>query len=318
MVEPQNRQQIRLDGANGGALSEPRVWFITGTSSGFGRRLAQIALDRGDRVIATARSAESLEQFSIEYLSSLPKSQSSNLRTLQLDITEGEESIKAKAKIAHDFWGKIDVLVNNAAVGFPGLLEEGGSALLKRQFTTNVFGLMDVTTAILPYMRARNSGTVVTVGSRSAWKSELPAIGAYAASKAAVHALTETLALEYSLAGFNIRFMLVAPGSFRTEGMYSRPWSIDNPIADHDGVREKSMTRFNSIPGTEKGDPWKAMNLLADIVRGEGDAKDKPWPFYLILGEDAAQDVRVKTQKVLKDLDAWEDLTTKLSFEEGQ
>jgi len=101
-----------------------------------------------------------------------------NLRTIQLDVTEGEASIKAKAKTAAEVWGQIDVLVNNAGIGLPSLLEEGGSAHLRKQYETNIFGLMDVTVAFLPHLRLSSlDPTLVVVGSRSAWKTELPGIG---------------------------------------------------------------------------------------------------------------------------------------------
>ncbi|GLB40934.1 putative enoyl-(Acyl carrier protein) reductase [Lyophyllum shimeji] len=262
-----------------------RVWLITGTTSGFGRRLVTSALARGDRVIATARSLEKLQALGA---SCEPKFRD-NLRLLQLDITDGEAALKVKADNAAAIWGQIDVLVNNAGIGFPGLLEEGGSALLRKQYETNVFGLMDMTVAVLPHLRASKDAAMVVVGSRSAWKTELPGIGPYASSKAAVHSLTETLSAE--LAQFNIRVLLVAPGSFRTEGIYGQQYHTCNPIAANNALREQSMARFKSVPGTEKGDPDKAMEAVIDVVRGEGVAKGRPWPGYLILGEDAERDL---------------------------
>ncbi|KAG6831013.1 hypothetical protein H0H92_013200 [Tricholoma furcatifolium] len=278
-----------------------RVWLVTGTSSGFGQRIVQSALKRGDRVIATARSLQKLQDF----VSSIDSDLRDNLRTLQLDITDGDVVLKAKAEEAVAFWGQIDVLVNNAGIGYPSLVEEGGSTLLRKQFATNVFGVMDVTTAFLPHLRASKQSTIVVVGSRSAWKTEIPGIGPYAASKAAVHAFTETLAVE--VAQFNIRVLLVAPGSFRTEGIYGQSYHSTNPIAAYDTLRDTSLARFNSIAGTEKGDPCKAMEVVVDIVRGEGVASGRPWPGLIVLGEDAERDVRDKCGKTLKTLDEWKE-----------
>ncbi|KAG2004831.1 hypothetical protein CC2G_003341 [Coprinopsis cinerea AmutBmut pab1-1] len=149
------------------------VWLITGTSSGFGKRLVKSVLSRGDRVIATARS---LDKLSKTLLHEIPESLNENLKALELDITEGEASLKAKAKDAASYWGRIDVLVNNAGFGLPGFFEEGGSTLFRRQFESNVFAMVDMVTVTLPYIRA-SKGTIVNVGSRSAWKTEIAGLG---------------------------------------------------------------------------------------------------------------------------------------------
>ncbi|KAJ3495562.1 hypothetical protein NLJ89_g10607 [Agrocybe chaxingu] len=252
------------------------------------------------------------------------------VRTVVFDITEGEENIKPKIAIAAAYWGRIDILVNNAGYGLPGLMEEGGSKLLRRQFETNVFGVLDVTTATLPYLRANRSGCVVVIGSRSTWRAELPGLGEslpglsmqlqlnelsghYAASKAAVHAVTESLIGE--LAPFNIKVLLVQPGAFRTEGIYGQPYFTGNPIPDHDELRTKSIARFAAVAGSERGDPDKAAEAIVDVVRGEGVAKGRPWPNYLWLGDDAEADVRNKCRKVLTELDAWKDVTRGVNFD---
>jgi len=167
--------------------------------------------------------------------------------------------------------------------------------------------------AFLPHLRASKDATVVVVGSRSAWRTESPGLGPYASSKAAVHSLTETLSAE--LAQFNIHVLLVAPGSFRTEGIYGQQYHICNPIAANDAMRELSIARFKSIPGNEKGDPDKAMEVLVDVIRGEGVAKGRPWPGYLILGDDAERDVREKCNKVLRVLDEWKDVSCGVNFD---
>ncbi|KAF9466010.1 hypothetical protein BDZ94DRAFT_282879 [Collybia nuda] len=267
-----------------------RVWLITGTTSGFGKRLVHSVLARGDRVIATARSQDKLDGL----LKDCDAGVRDNLRTLQLDITEGEASLREKADKAAAFWGQIDVLVNNAGIGFPGLLEEGGSALLRKQYDTNVFGVMDMTTAVLPHLRARKEGF-------------------YGSSKAAVHALTETLTAE--LAPLNIRVLLVAPGSFRTEGIFGQKFFTGNNIADYDAMREFSSKIVGSFAGKEKGDPKKAMEVVVDIVRGEGVAMGKPWPGLLVLGEDAEVDVRAKSAKTLKVLDEWKEITCNVNLD---
>jgi NAD(P)-dependent dehydrogenase (short-subunit alcohol dehydrogenase family) len=158
-------------------------------------------------------------------------------------------------------------------------------------------------------------------------------LGPYAASKAAIHgklstvppsarhtnalrfsdaALSDTLAAE--LASFNIRVLLVSPGSFRTEGIYSQPYHTTNPIPSYDSLRTASIKRFASVSGTEKGDPGLAMEAVVDVVRQEGVAKGKPWPGTLVLGEDAELDVREKCEKLIGILDEWGDVARGVSF----
>ncbi|THU82018.1 NAD(P)-binding protein [Dendrothele bispora CBS 962.96] len=281
------------------------VWLITGTTSGFGQRLVAAALARGDRVIATARSFEKLQ----EVYSSTP---SDNLRLLQLDIVSGLESIKQAIDIAAKFWDRIDVLVNNAGNGYLGLIEESGSKMIRQQFETNVFGTIDVTNAVLPYMRARKQGTVVVIGSRSIWRADTPGLGTYAASKAAIHALTEALSKE--LAPINIRVLLVAPGAFRTEGIYGIPFNTSNPISDYDDLRNMANSRYLQIPGNEPGDPVKAMEVLVDVVRGEGCAKGKKWPTVLPLGQDAEADMRGKWDAFMNVLEEWGNIVRSVCF----
>ncbi|KAL1745847.1 hypothetical protein HDZ31DRAFT_62719 [Schizophyllum fasciatum] len=281
----------------------PKVWFITGTTSGLGKRLVNAVLARGDQVIATGRQMDNLR---------LQYEESDRLRLMQLDVTEGPESISAKVRDAIGFWGRIDVLVNNAGIGYPSLVEEAGSTLLRKQMEANLFGVADVTTAVLPYMRDRKEGTIVVIGSRSAYKTELIGVGAYGASKAAVTAWTETLAHE--VASFNIRVMLVQPGSFRTE-VYSQAFYRGNEIPAWKDVRDTAVARFASLPGTEKGDPAKAMDVLVDVVRGEGKAAGRELPRYLVLGDDAVADMRNKFGRVLQVVANWEEVTTNLNFD---
>jgi len=289
-------------------MPSPSVWLITGATSGFGKRIAYSSLSRGDRVIATGRTKEKIEQL----ISGVKPELVENLRTVLLDVTEGEEALKVKIDEAAKFWGGIDVLVSNAGFVVPGLLEEGGTKLLRRLFDTNVFGLMNITTAALPYLRKSKDGRMVVIGSRSAWIAETPSLGPYASSKAALHALTETLKTE--LSSFNIRVVLVEPSAFRTEGMHRQEFFTANPIAEYDELRAACIARFKSFPEAVTGDPDKAAEAIVDVVRGEGVAKGRPWPEYLFLGEDAEVGVREKCAKVLKVLDEWLDVTRNVHF----
>lgn len=268
------------------------VWYITGTSSGLGARLVRILLERGDKVVATGRS-----------LARLDFPPHANLRLQECDVTAGPAVLKAKAAEAVAFFGRVDVVVNNAGLGFKGVLEEAGSDELRKQYDVNLFGLLDVTNAFLPYLRAQRSGTVVLMGSRTSWLPEMPTGGLYSSSKAAVRVLGECLATE--LAPFGIRVLITEPGAFRTENILSRPMFEERPIADYDAVRAAMKKRYAEVDGHQPGDPHKAMRVLADVVRGEGPARGRPWPLYLPLGLEAETAIRDKCAKMTGVLDAW-------------
>ncbi|OCH94477.1 NAD(P)-binding protein [Obba rivulosa] len=288
--------------------AQRKVWFITGTSSGFGKRLVAEVLSRGDYVIATARCLEKMHD-----VFSLPTSEARRLYLLQLDITDGMDTIQDRVDEAMSVWGRIDVVVNNAGYGVKAILEEGGAIAALTQFQANVFGAVNVTNAVLPHFRERGSGTVVFIGSRSAWRGEASPVGFYSASKAAIHTIGEAYATE--LRPFGIRVLIVAPGAFRTEGVHAYPITIHNHIPDYDDMRTAGMARFTSIAGREKGDPAKAMTLVVDVVRGEGRARGREWPLWLVLGRDAYADVQAKCNKLLSTMDAWEDVATDLDFD---
>ncbi|KAH9939302.1 NAD-P-binding protein [Epithele typhae] len=278
----------------------------TGTSSGFGKRLVASVLARGDCVIATARNVEKLATV-------FPNPDRTRLRLVQLDISDPNEVIQQRVKEALGAWGRIDVVVNNAGYGVKAILEEGGALAALTQFQTNIFGVLNVTNAVLPHMRERRAGTVVMIGSRSAWRAEASPSGPYAASKAALHAIGETYATE--LRPFGVRVLIVAPGAFRTEGVHAYPATINTHIPAYDAARNAGMERFASIAGHESGDPARAMELVVDVVKGEGRAQGREWPLWLVLGRDAYVDVRAKTQRLLDTMNAWEDVATDLDFE---
>ncbi|KAF7419281.1 hypothetical protein PC9H_001868 [Pleurotus ostreatus] len=286
------------------------VWLITGASQGFGRRLVHAALSRGDKVIATSRSIEKVHD-----LVQQAAARSEVLAVLTLDVTSERRVIEDVVDEAVRIWGRIDVLVNNAGYGYPGLVEEGGTDWIRLQFETNFFGLMEVTNAVLPHMRSKRKGTLVNMGSRSAWKPEIPFIGPYSASKAAVHAITETLSVE--LAQFGIHVLLVEPGGFLTEGAYGYPPFQDpaKMIPDYDEMRTQAASGFATIRQGIRGDPDKAMNALVDVVRGEGVAQGREWPGYLILGEDVEADIKRKMKKMESVLDTWSDVTRGVNLE---
>ncbi|KAJ7639917.1 hypothetical protein B0H17DRAFT_1010325 [Mycena rosella] len=284
-------------------MHAPYVWLITGASGGFGKCLVNSVLARGDRVIATARS--------LEKMGDLPKTDS--IRLLQLDVTAGAAALTGIMAEAVAFWGRIDVLVNNAGYGAKALVEEAGSAEMRVQYETNVFGTLDVTTAVLPYMRAERSGTIVMIGSRTSWRPELTSTGLYASSKAALRVFSETLAVE--LEPFAIRMLIVEPAAFRTDALIRKSVYTDNPIPDYNAMRDAAIQRYKDMHRALRGDPAKAMEAVTDVVRGEGAAAGKQWPLYLILGDLGVKGVAEKCDRVLHLLEEWKEVSTGLDID---
>ena len=188
-----------------------KVWFITGASRGFGRELARDALERGDFVVATARKPQAVTSVLGAH---------DNLLSVGLDVTDEVQAVAA-AKAAVDRFGRIDVLVNNAGYGLLGAVEEASAKEVEQQFATNVFGLLNVTRAILPHMRRAGRGHVVNISAIAGY-SAFPGWGVYSATKFAVEGLTEAMAAE--LAPLGIHATVVEPASsaptFSTRGRW--------------------------------------------------------------------------------------------------
>ncbi len=187
------------------AQTKPRVWLITGCSSGFGRALAGRVLAHGDRVIATARDASALEELTVHY----PET----CRALEFDVTDSAQVKTAVARDADEF-GRLDVVVNNAGYGLIGAFEELSREEIEKNFATNFFGALEVIRATLPILRAQGSGHIVNI-SAAATISNYPGFSIYGAGKAALESVSEALALE--LQPFGIKVTIVQPGPFRTD-----------------------------------------------------------------------------------------------------
>lgn len=182
-----------------------KVWFVTGSSKGFGREFVLAALERGDKVAATARNTDTLSDLVEKY--------GDAVLPLQLDVTDREQAFAA-VKAARDAFGRLDVVINNAGYGLFGTVEEITEQQLRDQLETNLFGVFHVTQAVLPIMREQGSGHIIqisTIGGIAAF----PTLGGYHASKWALEGLTEALAQE--VAGFGIAVTLVEPGGFDTD-----------------------------------------------------------------------------------------------------
>jgi len=264
-----------------------RVWLITGSSSGFGLQIAQAALERGDRVVATARRPAALAD--------LAASAPDRVHAVALDVTRADQ-IEAAVTAALERFGRIDVLVNNAGYGSVGAVEEIDMADLRELMDTMFFGAVALTKAVLPHMRARRSGAIVQISSMGGQLSP-PGFGAYCSAKFALEAISESLAAEVE--PYGIRVLIPEPGAFRTEfGGARLHRSRDSGLyVDTAGQNRDYM---DSADGTQPGDPHKAAAAIVSAL-DEPDA-----PLRLALGDDAVDAIRAKHERLRADLDAWE------------
>jgi NAD(P)-dependent dehydrogenase (short-subunit alcohol dehydrogenase family) len=221
----------------GNIIMASKVWFITGTSKGFGRVWAEAALARGDRVAATARQMSTLAPLLERY--------GKQVAAIALDVTD-KKAVAAAIAEAHGRFGRLDVVINNAGYGLFGTVEEVNEAEARAQMETNLFGALWVTQAALPIMRAQGSGHIIQVSSIGGVNA-FPTVGLYHASKWALEGFSQSLAAE--VAEFGIKVTIVEPGGFATEwGGPSAQHATRLPV--YDGARAKIASfRSNSIPG---------------------------------------------------------------------
>jgi NAD(P)-dependent dehydrogenase (short-subunit alcohol dehydrogenase family) len=253
-----------------------KTWFITGASRGFGLRIARLALERGDNVVATARRAEAVAD---------ALGANANLLALPLDVTD-ETQARAAATAAVARFGQIDVLLNNAGFGLLGAVEEASANEVDRLYRTNVFGLLNVTRAILPHMRSRRSGRILNISSIGGYRGAA-GFGVYSSTKFAVEGLSEALHAE--LAPLGIHVTVVEPGYFRTDFLDASSLSVSpNGIADYNGTAGAVRTRAVDLNHGQPGDPDRLARVLVDFA----EASDPP--VRLPLGSDTVAVIEAK------------------------
>ena len=273
-----------------------RIWLITGASRGIGARIAEVALAQGDAVVATSRSAESITR---------RLGASDALLPLALDVTD-EAQARHAVGAALERFGRIDVLVNNAGYGLLGAVEEATADEVRRLYETNVFGLLNVTRAVLPSMRARRAGHVINISSLGGVQSAA-GFGVYCSTKFAVEGITEALHAE--LAPLGIHATVVVPGYFRTEFLDTASLSV-SPLVLEDyapsaGVIREAARRINL---NQPGDPVRLAQAMMQLV-----ASPTP-PLRLPLGTDTLQTIADKHAFVEKETAQWRALAASTDF----
>lgn len=271
-------------------MNENKVWFITGTSTGFGRIFAEKAAEHGYCVAATARRAEALD----DLVDRFPE----RVKAFELDVTQPDQ-VAETVEAAFNAFGRIDVLVNNAGYPLVGALEEFNRDQMRRNFETNFWGTVSVTRAVLPIMRDQQSGHIFNISAIAGFFSEV-GFSIYGASKAAVEAVSESLRQEVKPLG--IRITLVEPGPFRTGFIGHSLAKASGHIPDYDPTSGAFAKLLHRIDGRQAGDPCKAADLIIRAAES-----DNP-PFRLVLGRYAIKRARAKLTEVETDLKNWETL----------
>lgn len=273
------------------------VWFITGCSTGFGRTLAASVLERGYSVAVTARNPNSIQD-----LSGL-----GDALILKLDITD-QSQIAAAVHAAEAKFGHIDVLVNNAGIGYFAAVEESEDAQIRKMFEINVFGLGRMINAVLPGMRKARRGFIVNFSSIAGLRS-FPALGYYNATKFAVEGLSGALRLE--VAALGIKVMLIEPSGFRTDWAGRSANESKTSIADYAATAGEARHNLREVSGKQRGDPARAIEAIIKAV----EAKNPP--AHLLLGNDAYDGAIAKLRDLEKEFTAWEGVSRSADFPEA-
>ena len=256
-------------------MSQPRVWLVTGSNSGFGTEFVKQILARGDKVIATARNPDNLSHLS-----------NTGAHLLKLDVTSPLPDLHILAKQAVSVYGRIDVLINNAGYIQMGTMEESTPEHTFQQFNTNVFGLLNVSRAFLPYLRSQRSGSIVNIGSIGGWEGGIT-FGLYCASKFAVAAFSDSLRREVE--PFGIEVYTIEPGYFATSLLTPGNLGLnpDASIPDYAQMNQDGVGFLQSRNGKQLGSPVKGVARIIEAVTQEGLAKGKTIPRRLVLGKGA-------------------------------
>jgi NAD(P)-dependent dehydrogenase (short-subunit alcohol dehydrogenase family) len=264
----------------------PKHWFITGVSTGFGAALADLLLEKGDKVAATFRQQEQADEFT--------KKAGANGRGFVVEVTD-EAQVKQGVADAIQHFGHLDVIVNNAGYGSLGSIEEISAEEVKRQFEVNVFGPLNVLRAVLPHLRERRSGHVLNITSIGGLKT-FPGVGVYNASKFALEAIGESLAQQVGPLG--IKVTNIEPSGFRTDWAGRSANIVTTGIADYQATVGENLKGIQGYSGRQPGDPQRAAQIMYDLVRQENP------PLHLPLGKAAVKGARDKFASLVIELES--------------
>ena len=278
-------------------MSEQRVWFITGAGRGMGADFAKAVLAAGDRLVATGRDPARVTE---------ALGESENLLPVKLDVTKHGDA-EGAVKAAVERFGRIDVLVNNAASFYAGYFEELTPKQMDQQLATSLIGPMNVTRAVLPVMRKQRAGHVIAISSSAGLGAGYEFVTAYAASKFGLEGFMESLRAE--VAPFGIHTTVVNPGFFRTELLTEQSTSYAEPsVDDYDERRGPLLDYWKSQNGRQSGDPAKLAQALLRI------ASQEPPPRRFIAGADAIGGAEQKVAELKEDIESNRPLSTSLDF----
>jgi NAD(P)-dependent dehydrogenase (short-subunit alcohol dehydrogenase family) len=273
-----------------------RVWFITGASRGLGALIARAALDDGNAVVAAGRNVEAI----VERLGESPA-----LLPVALDVTS-EAQAKAAVEAAVAKFGRIDVLINNAGFGLLAAVEESSDADVRRMYDTNVFGLLNVTRAVLPVMRKQRGGHVMNMSSIGGYRAAA-GFGVYSSTKFAVEGITEALHAELKPLG--IHATVVEPGYFRTDFLDASSLLVGKEIIDDYDATSGNVRRFAAgMNHNQPGDPEKLATALVTLA----DAQTPP--LRLALGTDTLKAIAEKNAYVAAETESWKALSSSTDF----
>ena len=277
--------------------AEKPVWFITGCSTGFGHQIAKHVLELGYRVVVTSRDPEDVRDLA----------EHGDALVLKLDVTDKSQA-EAAVKAAEDRYGGIDVLVNNAGIGYFAAVEESDEEEVRKMFEVNVFGLSRMIHVVLPGMRKRRKGYIVNLSSIAGLRS-FPGLGYYNSTKFAVEGLSEALWQEVEPLG--IKVMLVEPSGFRTDWAGRSANEAEHQIADYADTAGKNIRQLRAISGNQDGDPVRAAEAIVQAVESPNP------PHRLLLGNDAYDGAMSKLDDLREEFVAWEAVSRGADFPEA-
>jgi NAD(P)-dependent dehydrogenase (short-subunit alcohol dehydrogenase family) len=268
-----------------------KVWFITGCSTGFGRELSKLVLSLGYKAAIASRNIDDVK----DIIASYPET----AFAVKLDVTKADEIVSSVNSIMEKF-GQIDVLVNNAGIGYFGAAEESEEKEVRNMFEVNFFGLVNLTNQVLPIMRKQKSGHIVNIASIAGFFA-FPALSFYNATKFAVVGYSESLAKETAHLG--IKITIIAPSGFRTD--WAGRSAKESPIEIEDYAPTAGANRINlrKASGHQPGDPTKGAAAIVKAV------ESKNPPLHLLLGVAALKNARIKLAELKNDFDSWEETT---------